>query len=91
MPLVYEEAKKRYLSIASDSLLKQLEIQGFAKCVARKSCLDDIPQDMKIQTLVTSLCKQLSDFNEAVDRDDKLEALADLRNVAGLLFLALHI
>jgi hypothetical protein len=43
-----------------------------------------------IIVLTQSLEKQLNDFTEATDLDGKLEALADIRNVAGLLFLALN-
>jgi hypothetical protein len=87
MPLVYQEASKRHRIIETNTLLKQLEIQGFAKCVARKSCLDNLPIEQQIHTLRQSLAKQFTDFTNAIDTDDKLEALADLRNVAALLFL----
>ncbi|MCJ7805466.1 hypothetical protein MUP46_02385 [Patescibacteria group bacterium] len=89
MPLVYQIALKRRNTIAKDMLLEQLEIHGFAKCVSRKSCLDNLPHSAQINALTESLVKQLDDYEKAIDREDKLEALADIRNVAGLLFLAL--
>ena len=88
MPLVYLEALKRRNIIARDALLEQLEIHGFAKCVARKTCAYGTREEL-IKVLTESLVKQYKDFKEAVDTEDKLEALADIRNVAGLLFLAL--
>jgi len=88
MPLVYLEALKRRNSIAKDMLLEQLEIHGFAKCISRKTCIYGTREEL-IKVLTKSLVKQYEDFEEAVDTEDKLEALADIRNVAGLLFLAL--
>lgn len=89
MPLVYHEALKRRNMIAKDVFLEQMEIHGFAKCVARKTCLDAVSKEQQLEVLCPSLEKQLKDFFQAVDKEDQLEALADIRNVAGLLFLAL--
>jgi len=89
MPLVFCEALKRRNIIAFDSLLEQLEILGFAKCVARKTCMMNVPYAQYVTVLTDSLAKQFKDFNEVHDKQDQLEALADIRNVAGLLFLAL--
>jgi len=89
MPLIYKEAVKRRMAIEYDALLPQLEIHGFAKCVSRKTCMDELPREERIKTLRDSLAKQYDDFDNATDRLDLLEALADIRNVAGLLFLAL--
>lgn len=89
MPLIYHIALERRNTITMDSLLEALEIHGFAKCVASKSCLTSETREDRIKILAESLLKQYADFNEAVDIEDKLEALADIRNVAGLLFLAL--
>jgi hypothetical protein len=88
MPLIYLEALKRRNRIVQDTFLEQLEIHGFAKCVARKTCVYGTREEL-IKVLTDSLAKQYVDFAEAVDNEDKLEALADIRNVAGLLFLAL--
>jgi len=89
MPLVYQEAEKHQRVIASDIKLRELEISGFAKCVAHKTCLDDILKQEKLPILRKSLAKQFDDWKEAENTQDEQEALADLRNVAGLLFLAL--
>ena len=89
MPLVYQEAERHRRVITSDLKLRELEISGFTKCVARKTCLDDVPKDQRIQTLRESLTKQFDDWKKAEETQDEEEALADLRNVAGLLFLAL--
>jgi len=89
MPLVYGEAEKRRTMIALDMKLKELEISGFTKCVARKTCLDDVPKEQRIRTLRESLTKQFEDWKGSEKTLDEQEALADIRNVAGLLFLAL--
>lgn len=89
MPLVYQQAERHRRIIASDIALRELEISGFTKCVARKTCLDDIPKDQRIRTLRESLTKQFDDWVQSKESEDEREALADLRNVAGLLFLAL--
>lgn len=90
MPLVYHTAILKRALIIDNALLEILEVQGFAKCVARKTCMSESPISQYITVLTESLKKQLQDFNEATDLDDQLEALADIRNVAGLLFLALN-
>lgn len=82
MPLVFEKALKTFREISDCALLTELEIQGFAKAFDRK--------DVGASALVDSLAKQYDDFRKAKSYEDKLEALADLRNVAGLLFLALE-
>jgi len=89
MPLIYKEALARQMAIKYDTFLQQLEIHGFAKCMSRKTCMDGLPPEERIKTLRDSLAKQYDDFREASDKLDLLEALADIRNVAGLLFLAL--
>jgi len=89
MPLVYQEAVKHRAIITSDEHLRELEISGFTKCVARKTCLADIPKDQRIRILRESLVKQFDDWQINEKTQDEQEALADLRNVAGLLFLAL--
>ncbi len=90
MPLIYGEAEKRRRMIASDIKLRELEISGFTKCVARKTCLDAVPKDQAIRTLRESLTKQFDDWKQFEKTEDEQEALADIRNVAGLLFLALN-
>jgi len=87
MPLVFGEALKRRNMVASNRLIEQMEILGFAKCVARKTCMMNNAQYVTV--LTDSLAKQFKDFNAVHDKEDQLEALADIRNVAGLLFLAL--
>ena len=90
MPLVYQEAVKHRTIIASDEQLRELEISGFTKCVARKTCLDDVPREQKIRILRESLVKQFDDWKQSERTRDEQEALADLRNVAGLLFLSIY-
>jgi len=90
MPLVYQEAENHQRAIASDTKLRELEISGFVKCVARKTCLDNVPRDERIKVLRESLAKQFKDWQDVEGYGDlkEKEALADLRNVAGLLFVA---
>ncbi len=90
MPLVYREAERHQIRIATNEKLRELEVSGFVKCVARKTCLDTVPEDERIKILRISLGKQCEDWKEAQGTRNELEALADLRNVAGLLFLALE-
>lgn len=90
MPLVYQEAEKRRTIIASDKQLRELEISGFTKCVARKTCLGDVPREQRIRILRESLAKQFDDWKQSERTRDEQEALADLRNVAGLLFLSIY-
>jgi len=87
VPLIYREAERHQRRIASDLALRELEISGFVKCVARKACLDDVSKEQRVRTLRESLTKQFADWKQS--GEDEREALADLRNVAGLLFLAL--
>ena len=88
MPLVYTEAEKIWKMISCDLKLAELERSGFVKYIARKTCLNDVSHEERVRILRESLIKQFKDFEEA-DHEDQLEALADIRNVAGLLFLAL--
>jgi len=88
LPLVYSKAEKKWRMISRDPKLAELERSGFVKCVARKTCLNLISHEERIRILRESLIKQFKDFEEA-SYEDQLEALADIRNVAGLLFLAL--
>ena len=74
--------------IARDMSLAELETSGFVKCVARKTCLGDVPQEQRTKILRESLEKQFNDWKNTCPEDEK-EALADIRNVAGLLFVAL--
>jgi hypothetical protein len=85
LPLVYTEAEKIWKMISCDLKLAELERSGFVKYIARKTCLNDVS---RVRILWESLIKQFKDFEEA-SYEDQLEALADIRNVAGLLFLAL--
>ena len=89
MPLIFTKAEKIWKMILSDPKLAELERSGFIKCVARKTCLNDVSHEERIKILWESLIKQVKDFEEA-EHEDQLEALADIRNVAGLLFLALE-
>jgi hypothetical protein len=88
MPLIYNKAEKIWKMISRDFKLAELERSGFVKCVARKTCLNGVSHEERIRILRESLIKQFKDFEEA-EYEDRLEALADIRNVAGLLFLAL--
>jgi len=75
LPLVYVEAEKKWKMISRDPKLAE-------------TCLNSISHEERIKILRESLIKQFKDFEEA-NYEDQLEALADIRNVAGLLFLAL--
>lgn len=88
MPLIYSKAVNRYSKIVNSTNLTTMEIAGFIKCIARDRCQDG---PNKIEALRDSLTKQFKDWGEVKvgDIESEKEALADLRNVAGILFLAL--
>lgn len=96
MPLVYEGALKRRDKIANNKHLRELEISGFVKCIARGKCCDDITlKKRRIEVHAESLIKQFEDFKNTLSNEvipipinsiRTKEALADIRNVAGLLF-----
>lgn len=91
MPLVYLNAKVRRLRIIENPLLEKLELLGFVKGTIAKESVVCSTED-----LIKCLKKQWTDFEKQLDNESMptllehtLETLADLRNVAGLLFLAL--
>jgi hypothetical protein len=92
MPLVYVKAMERHQTILRSDELKLVELLGFAKCVARKNCMSNLPILEQQHNLRKSLEKQINDWQAVsyLRREDEMEALADIRNVAGLLFLALE-
>jgi hypothetical protein len=87
MPLVYEKAMERQSKIANNITLKELEVSGFVKCIARQACVADPDKAKRMQTLRQSIEKQFNDLRNASGKIPTLEALADLRNVCGLMFL----
>lgn len=88
MPLIYEKAIERRTQIIADRYLMTLEISGFVKCLVRDKCTVGTKEE-RIRSLRLSLQKQIEDYKTASFFVEELEALADLRNVAGLLFLEL--
>ena len=90
MPLVYTKAMERQSNIANNLTLRELEVSGFVKCIVRAACLDTQTKPERIKALKKSIEKQFSDLTLAPEGVAQLEALADLRNVSGLLFLELE-
>jgi len=90
MPLVYKEATIRRDEITSNPTLKEIEISGFVKCLARKACTHEDNPTAQTVVLRNSLKKQVEDWDQISANDlVEVEALADIRNVAGILALAL--
>lgn len=87
MPLVYQMAKHRRDKIAMNLLLKELEIAGFLKGILGDKIKHFADKQTRIASLWSSLLKQIDDLKAAPSGYDTLEALADLRNLCGLLFV----
>ena len=90
MPLVYLRALERQSNRANNITLRELEVSGFVKCIARGKCVDLLSKSERIEALRLSIAKQFQDLQLAPEGVPELEALADLRNACGLLFLELR-
>jgi hypothetical protein len=79
----FEKAIKYQMLIEGNEKLKALEIDGFVNGEERgKTMVDMTPERMFF-----IVQKQLRDLGFSSTNEQKLKAIADLRNVAGLMFL----